>query len=387
MSLLESDKVVYILGAGFSAPAGIPVMANFREKMDDLFLQDRDLYKHFENVLKQIKDMGRIHEYFETDLHNIEEILSILEMFNYINPEDKSLVLQEDVQNLIKDVIKHYDKTMDVEPGKFDTYDLCTERKWLGIGSGGTYTLSSVCNRNVVGYSGSLTPYELYFKFVNMLLGELQVWDKSKKEKVYDSSKHFMIEGDFKVKDSNVDIGISTSKTAKYCVLSLNYDLIIQSHLNVVNSLLEGLLDGFSDKHKEQINARLNYAPLHGTIDTEIVPPTWKKVQPRESDLHHHWQHAGKWLTEATHIRILGYSFPKTDTYMRYLLEASLMNNTRIKKIDVISLDNDGKLREYYESIFRFKNFRFKNARIEDYLNQPHIEGYHDRFMSDDKAN
>jgi len=34
------EKVVYLLGAGFSAPLGLPVMSNFLEKSKDIYFAD-----------------------------------------------------------------------------------------------------------------------------------------------------------------------------------------------------------------------------------------------------------------------------------------------------------------------------------------------------------
>lgn len=41
------EKVVYILGAGFSAPLGLPVMSNFLVKSKDLYFSDTEKYKRF----------------------------------------------------------------------------------------------------------------------------------------------------------------------------------------------------------------------------------------------------------------------------------------------------------------------------------------------------
>jgi NAD-dependent SIR2 family protein deacetylase len=53
-----TDKVVYLLGAGFSAPLGLPVMSNFRMKSEEMFASDPKAYPHFENVFKTIKELS-----------------------------------------------------------------------------------------------------------------------------------------------------------------------------------------------------------------------------------------------------------------------------------------------------------------------------------------
>ena len=45
------------MGAGFSAPAGLPVMSNFLLKSKDLYFKDQTRYKHFEEVFKKIDQL------------------------------------------------------------------------------------------------------------------------------------------------------------------------------------------------------------------------------------------------------------------------------------------------------------------------------------------
>ena len=44
------EKVVYLLGAGFSAPIGIPVMRNFLTKSRDLYYSDQSKFAHFQEI-------------------------------------------------------------------------------------------------------------------------------------------------------------------------------------------------------------------------------------------------------------------------------------------------------------------------------------------------
>jgi hypothetical protein len=73
-------KVVYLVGAGFSAPLGLPVMRNFVVKSKDMLALNAKEFAHFEKVFALIKDMSAVKNYYSADLFNIEEILSILEM-------------------------------------------------------------------------------------------------------------------------------------------------------------------------------------------------------------------------------------------------------------------------------------------------------------------
>jgi hypothetical protein len=75
---MRMERVVYLLGAGFSAPLGLPVMSNFLEKSKDMYFETPDRYKYFSDVFNQIRDFSVVKNYYNSDLFNIEEILSIL---------------------------------------------------------------------------------------------------------------------------------------------------------------------------------------------------------------------------------------------------------------------------------------------------------------------
>ena len=73
-------KIVYLVGAGFSAPLGLPVMRDFVMKSKDMLASHPKEFGHFEKIFALIKDMNAAKSYYSADLFNIEEILSILEM-------------------------------------------------------------------------------------------------------------------------------------------------------------------------------------------------------------------------------------------------------------------------------------------------------------------
>ncbi len=51
-----SDRVVYLLGAGFSAPLGLPVMSNFLMKSKDMYFSDPERFSTFKEVLEDMID-------------------------------------------------------------------------------------------------------------------------------------------------------------------------------------------------------------------------------------------------------------------------------------------------------------------------------------------
>ena len=54
------EHVVYILGAGFSAPHGLPVMSNFIEKSKDLYTKDEQKYQHFSDIYQLFDKISNV---------------------------------------------------------------------------------------------------------------------------------------------------------------------------------------------------------------------------------------------------------------------------------------------------------------------------------------
>jgi thiamine pyrophosphate-dependent acetolactate synthase large subunit-like protein len=71
-----------------------------------------------------------------------------------------------------------------------------------------------------------------------------------------------------------------------------------------------------------------------------IVPPSFLKTEFK-GPMPKIWAGAARALEEAQIVAFVGYSFPSTDTDMRYFLCGSFVNNARLRKI--IILDTQAK--------------------------------------------
>ena len=69
MKALANEKVVYILGAGFSAQFGLPVMSNFLEKSKDMYTLRRSKFfkgndiEFFGSVYDEIDKLRRCKDF------------------------------------------------------------------------------------------------------------------------------------------------------------------------------------------------------------------------------------------------------------------------------------------------------------------------------------
>lgn len=312
------EKIVYIFGAGFSVPFGIPSMSDFLTKSKDLYLSDKTQYAYFEKIFQLIDDLAKIKNYCNADLFNIEDILSLLEMGSVLgdNPKESS-----EYKQYIKDVIEAYTK-------------------------------------EIIPYNNDNRLPGNYEKF---LLGN----DNNSKARYFIASLYGL-----RINKNNGSFFSEPSKsTNNYSAITLNYDMVVENIIDFINAYYsqgdrKHVL--YKDTYPDNIDSKFIYCKLHGSLDSDIIPPIWNKYN--HETVMQSWKTAYSLIKEASQIRILGYSLPKSDNYVKYLLSIGLKNSYNVKNIDVITLDSDGATRERYEELFCFNRFRFKNERLETYF-------------------
>lgn len=303
------DKVVYFLGAGFSAPLGLPVMSNFLIKSKDMYFSNPELYSHFKDVFDTINEMAVSKNYFKTDLFNIEEILSILEMRQRLGVGD----LKDSFLRYLTDVVMHFTPT--VSPSSNFPSNWHRNLFSSPIQHGYAYFVASLMNLTLEMPSPSAN------RPVRQLVAKP-----------------------------------STETLTSYSVVTLNYD-----------SVIENFAKFFGGPNPGYTLSLLPIAKLHGCVEAGgIIPPTWNKaVNPESAST---WQRAFGMLKEANHIRIIGYSLPTADSYVKYLLRAAAIETPHLKSIDVICYDPRGDAKRHYDEFIDFYKYRFVNCDVTDYL-------------------
>lgn len=354
------EKIVYFLGAGFSAPLGLPVMSNFLVKSKDMFFEDPVKYSHFQDIFREIQALSVIKNYYESDLFNIEEILSIL----YMHSQLENSELKKDFIRYLKDVISYFTPSLVPYKG----FQLASN--WHGFIFG--------------------PPKDVYNKVGAFAANLLNLTIKEISRRA-DTKERFRASR-FEETD------------AKYAVVTVNYDRVLEQVPEYLTSNISTLYEkpiGFVSPGgpKEPTWEEPAIVKLHGDVThTTIVPPTWSKGV--NSDIIVAWQAAHSLLREATQIRIIGYSLPVSDAYVQYLLKSAVSDSQHLKSLDVLCLDPDGSVEKRYRDFITFRYFRFKSVKVEDYLaplspdvHDSHkilffnkLEKEHEMFMTDVSA-
>ena len=328
------SNVVYFLGAGFSHPLGLPVMNDFYMKGRDLYFKHPDKFKYFLEVIENVEKLSMVKVYYNSDLFNIEEILSIIEMSIYLDSDSLKLK-RENFINFIVDVVKHTTPKIEQldNSGGREIYDYL--KKIVG---------KAETTRKYCTFVAGLFPITFHFSEVENL------------------PKRF----------ENPTFRISKEAKTNYSVITLNYDMVIENFISFLNNSYpesETLVfsKSFSDSTTE-IDNSIFLVKLHGSIDDKsIIPPTWSKNLEKRKILEA-WKTAYRLLSEAEHIRIIGYSLPETDINIRYLLKSSILKSRNLQNIDVLCFDPEGKVKAKYDDFIEFKRYQFYNAKVEEYL-------------------
>lgn len=293
-------------------------MSNFLAKSKDLYYSDPDRYRDFGKVFEQIRNLSYAKNYYNTDLMNIEEILSIQEMSEFLDGKK----LSSDFSKFIIETIAAYTPVLERSSRASNWYD--------NIFRGGK-------NIEVLGI------------FVASLLGIR-----------FDDFRNEPIRGPLLLRDDR--------KHYAYSVISLNYDMLLENYAEYLGSTfptsgIESL--GFKTEGYDPEWAVPHLAKLHGSVHSnEIVPPTWAKGT--HPSIVTTWKTAYQILKDSNHIRFIGYSLPVADSYLKYLLKSAVIESHHLKSLDVICMDWNGDVRARYEDFFALSNFRFKNSSIVD---------------------
>jgi hypothetical protein len=312
-------KIVLFLGAGFSRAWGLPVMEEFFQYAKDSdYLKPDD--KNFLRELQAKAQKGV--SMLQVRHNNLEEILSFClasKNFNagYPNQGDS------EYDRLCRILQKVY-RRINLREWHNNNGLLDKLKRLLGIGIDRKLTTNEL--------SIITTNYDVMIEFTFSQLGwhcHLPCeWVGIKEEK-------YQVVG---------QIYSDNKSQPLLCKLhgSINWfrDVNDATKLQVENVILS--YNYFGDTHEFETF----YLPKVSCEDCEpigtplIVPPTLFKMQtiPIFREI---WNSAGKALEEAEKLVFIGFSFPESDTYIKYFLAANLYENVDLRSIEIIDPNAD----------------------------------------------
>jgi NAD-dependent SIR2 family protein deacetylase len=368
MNRERRDRNVYILGAGFSAPSGAPVVRDFLDKSRALYDDptsgmSEGEQAQFKRVFEFKHTMAAAREKFVIDLDNIENLFGLVEISHRLGEGD------ERTRN---DVIFVIAKTLQLSIGRSSM-----PRPRIGMGLG--YVPAML--EPIAAPGGAIFrdegqnnfTAEMYDYFAALVAGMLD--DKQKKA------------------------------TRKDTIITFNYDLVCDEAIRRIgfdpNYHLPGAENLVGARNSDR---SIDVLKLHGSTNWAIcrnchsvrildrklteylnhlerlgccheskpefllVPPSWDKKDYSDV-IKSVWSKAVEELKAATRICIIGYSLPEVDAFFRYLLTLALSKNDHLQRVVVV--DRQPAMEDAYKKVFdqtfRERRFEFAGRGTKDF--------------------
>jgi len=356
-------KNVFILGAGFSANAGAPVMWNFIERAKQLRDDQRlglpsEDHKTFGRVFQRLAELRVAQAKMAIDIENIENLFSLVDMdIEFGGTAAKALR-----QDLIFFILRTLQQSIraNVEPS--------TSTLRMRKPSGEIYQKNVQANY-----------VELFSALASRrwIAGPLGVPENGDCQDAIITMNY-----DCLVDDCLLRLGVQPD----YGLECTDPPLQFTRHPRRIALLkLHGSANWFKC-NSEQCHGRISIDPgnpsarleyFYGKrcsqcgreVEPVIVPPTWAKGGSSEV-LRSVWAGALRALRDAGQIFIIGYSMLSTDEFFKYMLALSLATNEHLDRVFVVNPSKEAQdgFAKLFHSQFTARKLVQISQKIGDYV-------------------
>ncbi|AEM48073.1 hypothetical protein Acife_1950 [Acidithiobacillus ferrivorans SS3] len=320
------DHNVYIIGAGYSAAAGLPLLTNFLEKMRcyRITLADADEFAiAIDDVLTYRRDCASASDKIKLDLDNIETLLSLAAASPDVDIK-KAIALA--IGATINFYQKNYNHSVSLLKAPLVTVK---------------YTDESL-RRDFYQYSAAIMSGDE---------GGLAQRDRMANTIIsfnYDT----MIEDALAGRGLCFTYGFDALPPDSHCIMQGDSLPERACHLLKLHGSINWSEEGSHEVGV--VGKKYLYSSFDDLIENSsdrtplIIPPWWKKDPV--GIFNGIWGKAIDRLRTATRIIFIGYSCPPTDQYVKYLLAAGLQNNISLVSVHVV--DSDPRVQDAVASLF-----------------------------------
>jgi hypothetical protein len=360
MTTTRRDRNVYILGAGFSAAAGIPVVRDFIDRVR-LYFDDpaagmsdsEQLY--FQRFLNFKRRMSQAREKVQIDLDNIEHLFGLVEISSRLGREP--VETRVSTVNVIAKTLE-----LSTRSKRTDRISFAVDRKLLDQGA----NLPPSYQR-LDGYPEAHYAADMYDHFASLASGRLDAPERrfSRMDTIITFNYDLLLDHALRRIGVEPRYGLSHAKgvvnsgEAPECTLlklhgSTNWTVCANSSCGLEVVVLNQKATALSDRLGSRVCTkckRKGFQPL-------LIPPSWDKSEYREI-MQPVWSKAVEALSVASRICIIGYSMPEADSFFKYLLTLALSENHNLYKLIVVDIDPgiSGKYENLLDPLFRNRRF------------------------------
>lgn len=347
-----NDHNVYIVGAGFSAEAGLPLIKNFMNRMRDAapWLQDQGGREKEIKAIERVLDLrlraAAAAYRVPLNVENIEELFSLASASG-------DAKLSGDVTTAIAATLDFCGqsaaqelKENPISMSRLGDSDWTVPQNWV------LHDTQEPANRTVY----KCPRYEFY---LGLMCGYFSESGLDRQDTIISFNYDTVIE------DALWGLGLEPryADDPKMVEWRRPVDATRAGRRAIPVLKLHGSVNQASGGPRRLL-AYPSYAGLRVDKHTPLlVAPTWQKSL--RGHLSEVWKDAVKALRTATRVVIMGYSVPQTDQHFRYLLAAGLQRNISLRKILFVN-DTDGRLlKQHLYNLNLFREEHFEHGIIE----------------------
>ncbi len=344
-------NTVFILGAGASKLAGVPLMNNFLDVARDLLVlsQTGEYKENFEAVFRGISKLQLVHSKSQLDIQNVESVFAAFEMAKTLGRFSNYSV--EDIDFLVKSMkllilgtiqttfrIPKSDRTVQA-PAPYDAF--------------ANYIYDTFYDRSFPHTMAVITfNYDVALDLAFHLRG-LPVRYGLQSDEQASALALLKLHGSLNWVDC-----AGCNKVVPWCLSDYfkeyNWDLSLMDR--DVRTVTMGI--GSHIKRYDHGCHTTGNEPL-------IVPPTWNK-SGHYAAIAPVWALAAQQLAEAENIFVIGYSLPQTDVFFRLLYAIGTIGDVPLNRFWVFNPDDSGETELRFKTMLgpgaiqRFKYFPMK---------------------------
>lgn len=335
------SEFVFILGAGASAHAGVPVMAKFLDRARELYTPSmgHPWKEHFERVLDILSELQSVHSKAELDLNNLEAVFTTFELGQTIQklPGVDDLDFEAAVNSLKALIVHTIEQSMKF-PLNESRY-LCASEDYSEFASF-IFELKRKDPTRSKGVTVMTFNYDIGVE-VAFVEKNLQYEYLVEPETIYgDSIKLLKLHGSInwgKVQGSDAIVALPVALLLHQ--FGVRRIMIDQTRTHSPLSLGAD----FAQLIKNHMQKDVESIPV-------IVPPGLFKTEYQGS-ISRVWREAAKELETAKEIIVIGYSLPETDFFFRNLYALGTVGKDFIRRFEVFNPDRSGQVESRFKSL------------------------------------
>lgn len=380
----HNDHNVYILGAGFSAEAGMPLVKGFMNRMRDAaaWLEEQrgrdEEVQAIERVLAFRLRAAAAAYRVPIDVENIEELFSLASAGG-----DRSLA--EAMPLAIAATLDYAQSTAPpLTEQEYFNLGVLDIPGWKGLNGWGppmAYIRQRFQRGELKGAWHGCPPYDFY---LGVMAGYFNKGGPDRRDTIVSFNYDLLVENaldnlglefTYGLPAKDIVWGNGVPSSWREAASAASSVQILKLHGSVNWSLPFLKARPAQDQEPSDISTAADFrrlidsigvhrdyrALLNGGDKPFLVPPTWRKEF--EGKLAPVWDLAVDALRTATRIIVLGYSVPSTDQHFKYLLAAGLQDNISLREVLFVNLaladqgEEEKKIKERLSGLFRAEHF------------------------------